>query len=203
MIRLCSRLGTLIGLMLLVNACTSRAPALVGASVGSEPPYIIGPGDVVNVFVYRAPELSADVPVRPDGRISTPLSPDIAAIGKTPSQLATAIQDQLKKYIKDPNVTIMVTSFVGPGDLQVRVIGEVAQPLAIPYHNQLSVLDVMIASKGLTRFAAGNRSVIVRQEPAGPRTYNVRLDDLWKDGDVTQNVAMRPGDTLYVPQAWF
>jgi polysaccharide export outer membrane protein len=153
--------------------------------------------------VYRAPELSVEVPVRPDGRISTPLAPDVVALGKTPSQLAIALQDELKKYVKDPNVTIMVTSFAGPADRQIRVIGEVPQPLAMPYRAELSVLDVMIASKGLTRFAAGNRSLIVRLDPDGPRTYNVRLDDLLKDGDISQNVAMRPGDTLFIPQAWF
>ena len=141
--------------------------------------------------------------MRPDGLISTPLVPDVIALGKTPTQLAKDIEDRLKKYIKDPNVTIMVTSFTGPPLRQIRAIGEVAQPLAIPYHVELSLLDVMIATKGLTRFAAGNRALIVRQEPAGPRTYNVRLDDLLKDGDVTQNVPMQPGDTLYVPQSWF
>jgi polysaccharide export outer membrane protein len=127
----------------------------------------------------------------------------VIALGKTPSQLSATIQQALGKYIKDPNVTVMVTSFAGPPDRQIRVIGEVAQPLAMPYRVQLSLLDVVIATKGLTRFAAGNRAVVVRQEPGGPRTYNVRLDDLLKDGDVSQNVLMQPGDTLFVPQAWF
>ena len=186
----------------MLAACT-RAPSLVGAPPIPEPQYLIGPGDAVNVFIYRVPELSVEVPVRPDGLISTPLVPDTVALGKTPSQLAADIENRLKKYIKDPNVTIMVTSFAGPPDLRIRVIGEVAQPLEMPYHVQLSLLDVMIATKGLTRFAAGNRSVIVRREPGGPRTYNVRLDDMLKDGDVSQNVSMQPGDTLFVPQSWF
>ena len=198
-----SQFGALAGLVFLLTACASGAPPLVGVAAHGDSQYIIGPGDAVNVFVYRVPELSVDVPVRPDGRISTPLVPDLLALGKTPSQLATAVQDVLKKYIKDPNVTIMVTNFAGPLDQQIRVIGEVAQPFAMPYRVQLSLLDVMIASKGTTRFAAGNRSVIVRQEPDGPKTYNVRLDDLLKDGDISQNVAMQPGDTLFVPQAWF
>ena len=198
-----SQFGALAGLVFLLTACASGAPPLVGVAAHGDSQYIIGPGDAVNVFVYRVPELSVDVPVRPDGRISTPLVPDLLALGKTPSQLATAVQDVLKKYIKDPNVTIMVTNFAGPLDQQIRVIGEVAQPFAMPYRVQLSLLDVMIASKGTTRFAAGNRSVIVRQEPDGPKTYNVRLDDLLKDGDISQNVAMQPGDTLFVPQSWF
>ena len=194
--------GLLAGLAFLLAACAS-APSLVGEGVNAPSEYIIGAGDTLNIFVYRSPELSAEVPVRPDGRISTPLVSDVVALGKTPSQLARAIEDELKKYVKEPTVTVMATGFVGPPDRQVRVIGEVAQPLALPYRAQLSVLDVMIATKGLTKFAAGNRAVIVRLEPDGPRTYNVRLDDLLKDGDVRQNVAMQPGDTLFVPQAWF
>jgi len=199
----CTRFGFLVGLALFAAGCTPTAPPLVGVPPGPESQYIIGPGDAVNIFIYRVPELSVEVPVRPDGLISTPLVPDVIALGKTPTQLARDIEDRLKKYIKDPNVTIMVTSFTGPPLRQIRAIGEVAQPLAIAYHVELSLLDVMIATKGLTRFAAGNRALIVRQEPAGPRTYNVRLDDLLKDGDVTQNVPMQPGDTLYVPQSWF
>jgi polysaccharide export outer membrane protein len=157
----------------------------------------------VNIFVYRSPELSVEVPVRPDGRISTPLAPDIMAMGKTSSQLAATLEEHLKKYVKEPNVTVMVNGFVGPPNRQIRVIGEVAQPLEMPYRADLSVLDVMIAVKGLTRFAAGNRAVIVRQSPEGPKSYGVRLDDLLKDGDISQNVAMQPGDTVFIPQAWF
>jgi polysaccharide biosynthesis/export protein len=187
----------------LISACAPVGPSLVGELATGNPEYIIGPGDTVNVFVYRSPELSAEVPVRPDGRISTPLAPDVLALGKTPSQLAIAIEGELQKYVKEPTVTVMVTGFVGPPPRQIRVIGEVAQPAALPYRAELSLLDVLIATKGLTRFAAGNRAVIVRQEPDGPRTYNVRLDDLLKDGDITQNVSMQPGDTLFVPQTWF
>lgn len=189
-------------LLLLLSACAG-GPSLVGQPVPATPEYTIGPGDSLNVFVYRAPELSADVPVRPDGRISTPLVPDVLALNKTPSQLAAEIETRLKQYVKEPVVTVMVNSFAGPPDKQVRVIGEVGQPLAMPYHAELSVLDVMIAAKGLTRFADGNRAVIVRQEPGGPKRFTVRLDDLLNDGDISQNVAMKPGDTLFVPQAWF
>ena len=197
------RFGCVAGLAALLCACVETHPSLVGQGGSGSGEYIIGPGDTLNVFVYHAPELSAEVPVRPDGRISTPLAPDIVALGKTPSQLASSIQNELRKYVREPSVTVMASGFVGPPDLQVKVIGEVAQPLALPYHAQLSLLDLMIASKGLTRFAAGNRAVIVRREPDGPKSYNVRLDDLMKDGDVSQNVGMRPGDTLFVPQAWF
>lgn len=189
-------------LMLLLAACSS-GPSLVGLPITGTPAYVIGPGDALNVFVYRAPELSANVPVRPDGRISTPLAPDVVAIGKTPSQLAADIESRLKKYVKEPIVTVMVSTFAGLPDRQIRVIGEVSQPIAIPYHARLTLLDVMIDVKGLTRFADGNRAVIVRQEPGGTKRFNVRLDDLLTYGDLSQNVTMRPGDTVFVPQAWF
>lgn len=191
------------GLFLGLSACAPSQPSLVGQRAVQAPEYVIGPDDTLNVFVYRSPELSAVVPVRPDGRVTTPLVPDVMALGRTPSQLAAAIESRLKTYVKEPNVTVMVTGFVGPPDLQVRVIGEVAQPLALPYRADLSVLDVMIAAKGLTRFAAGNRAVLVRREPGRTKDFNVRLDDLLNDGDVSQNVAMQPGDILFVPQAWF
>ena len=186
-----------------IGGCAGNYPELAGGSAGTSPEYVIGPEDMLNVFVYRAPELSVQTPVRPDGRISTPLSPDVVALGKTPSQLARDIQDNLKKYVQEPNVTVMVNGFRGPPNRAIRVVGEVGQIAAIPYHAELSLLDVIIASKGLTRFAAGNRTLVVREGPQGPVTYRVRLDDLIKDGDVSQNIAMQPGDTVVVPQAWF
>jgi polysaccharide export outer membrane protein len=170
--------------------------------------YVIGPGDRLSVFVYDSPQLSAEVPVRPDGRIATPLVQDLIAAGKTPGELAQEMASRLKDYIKDPRVTIMVREFVGPLDRQIRVIGEAAEPLALPYRDNMTVLDVMIASKGLTRYAAGNRAVILRRlrDKTGAEqqeTIHVRLADLMKDGDISQNVAMQPGDTLIIPQSWF
>lgn len=197
------RYGLVAWLAMLPVACSPPAPSLVGVRVPGAGQYIIGPGDDLNVFVYRSPELSAIVPVRPDGLVSTPLAPDVRAAGRTPSELAQALETRLRKYVKEPNVTVMVTGPAGPPARQIRVIGEVAQPLEIPYRNGLSLLDVMIAAKGLTPFAAGNRALLVRQEPGGPQTFNVRLSDLLKDGEISQNVPMRPGDTVFVPQAWF
>ena len=128
--------------------------------------YVIGAGDSLSIFVYRNPDLSeGGVAVRPDGRISTPLIEDIIAAGKTPTQLAREIEKKLAKYIQDPNVTVIVRGFIGPPDRQVRVIGEATDPIAIPYREHMSLLDVMIATKGLTKFAAGNRAVIVRNDP--------------------------------------
>ncbi len=196
----------------LLAAC-STAPPAVGPGVASErsanarvgDDYVIGSGDQLSVFVYHAPELSdADVPVRPDGRISVPLIQDIQASGKTPAALAREIGRRLKQYVQDPNVTVIVRNFVGPLDRQIKVIGEATDPAAIPYRDHMTVLDVMIVTKGLTKFAAGNRAMIVRRDARGQeRTIHVRLDDLLKDGDISQNVAMRPGDTLIIPQTWF
>jgi polysaccharide export outer membrane protein len=166
--------------------------------------YVIGAGDQLGISVYRAPELSVpSLPVRPDGRISMPLIPDIVAAGKTPTQLGQEIEQRLKEYVKDPIVTVMVTSFVGPFSRQVRVIGAATEPMAIPYRDNMTVLDVMIATKGLTKYAAGNRAVIVRTVGGKRENIHVRLDDLLRNGDIDQNVAMQPGDTLIIPESWF
>ena len=167
--------------------------------------YVIGSGDSLSIFVYRNPDLSdGGVSVRPDGRISTPLIEDIMAAGKTPTQLAREIEERLKKYIQDPNVTVIVRSFIGPFDRQIRVLGEATDPSAIPYRDHMTLLDVMIATKGLTKYAAGNRAEIVRRDPDGKTTtIRVKLSDLIKDGDISQNVEMQPGDTLIIPQSWF
>jgi polysaccharide biosynthesis/export protein len=167
--------------------------------------YVIGSGDTLSVFVYRNSDLSeGGVSVRPDGRISVPLIEDITAAGKTPTQLAREIEARLKKYIQDPNVTVIVRSFIGPFDRQIKVIGEATEPAAIPYRDNMTLLDVMIATKGLTKYAAGNRAEIVRRDAGGNQVaIKVRLNDLIKDGDISQNVAMQPGDTLIIPQSWF
>ena len=179
-------------------------PDLPPAGVVTNSPYLIGPGDQLSVFVYQAPQLSVPgLAVRPDGRISMPLIPDIEAAGKTPTQLSKDIEERLKEYVKQPNVSVIVSSFVGPLDRQVRVIGEATEPLALPYRDQMTVLDVMIQTKGLTRFAAGNSAIIVRTTGGKRETIKVRLSDLLKDGDINQNVAMLPGDTLIIPQSWF
>jgi len=183
----------------------SPAAALAAAQAHPGEEYVIGSGDVLSVFVYHAPELSEpEVPVRPDGRISVPLVQDIAASGKTAAQLSREIESRLTKYVRDPNVTVIVRSFVGPFERQIKVIGEATEPEAIPYRDRMTLLDVMIATKGLTKFAAGNRAIVVRHvAPTEERIIRVRLADLIKDGDISQNIAMQPGDTLIIPQTWF
>lgn len=180
-------------------------PETAAATPAGAQSYVIGPGDTLGIFVYRAPELSMDVPVRPDGRISIPLVADIQAAGRTPTALARDLETRLRQYVVEPNVTVIVRSFVGPPDRMIRVIGEVTQPQAVAYRDGMTVLDVMIATGGLTRFAAGNRAEIVRRDtPDGAaRAIPVRLNDLVRGGDVSQDVPVRPGDTLIIPQSWF
>jgi polysaccharide export outer membrane protein len=167
--------------------------------------YVIGAGDSLSVFVWRNSDLSeGGVGVRPDGKISLPLINEMVASGKTPPQLASEIEERLKKYVQDPLVSVIVRSFVGPANRQIRVIGEATDPTAVPYRDDMTVLDLMIATKGLTKYAAGTRAVIVRHGPDGKEhNIQVHLDDLTKNGDISQNVEMRPGDTLIIPQSWF
>ena len=166
--------------------------------------YVIGPNDGLTIFVWRQPELSTPVTVRPDGKISVPLIDDLQAAGKTPSELAKDITKVLSEYVQDPKVTVIVQSFVGPFDRQIRVVGEATRPQAIPYRRNMIVLDVMIAVGGLTDYAAGNRAVIVRKAGDGKQqSYNVKLDDLLKDGNVSANAYVLPGDVIIIPQSWF
>jgi polysaccharide export outer membrane protein len=143
------------------------------------------------------------VPVRPDGRISTPLIEDLEATGRTPTQLARDIEEKLKVYVQDPLVTVIVSGFAGPFDQQVRVVGEALQPRAIPYRANMTMLDVMIEVGGLTEFASGNRAVLARGQTGNQTTFNVRLDDLLRDGDIRANVPVLPGDVVIIPQSWF
>jgi len=165
--------------------------------------YLIGPGDGLNIFVWRNPEVSTEVTVRPDGKITTPLVEDLQASGRTPAQLARDIEDVLEIYIRQPIVTVIVGEFVGPYSEQIRVVGEATTPQALPYREDMSLLDVMILVGGLTEFAAGNQAAIVRMVDDEQQQYRVRIDDLLKDGDITANVSLLPGDILIIPESWF
>jgi polysaccharide biosynthesis/export protein len=166
-------------------------------------PYQIGPGDVLSIFVWRNPELSVTVPVRPDGRVSMPLVQDLVALGDTPAALAREIEKRLAQYITDPNVTVIPTRFVGPFSYQVRVIGEAATPRALPYRANMTLLDAMIETGGLTRYAAGDRATLVRTVNGAQESYQVFLDSLIKQGDIDANVALLPGDIIIIPQTYF
>lgn len=164
--------------------------------------YIIGPGDSVNIVVWRNPELSMAVPVRPDGKIAAPLVEDLPAMGKDATTLGRDIEKELGKYIRDPVVTVIVTQFVGPYSEQIRVVGEAGKPQTLPYRQKMTLLDVMIAVGGLTDFADGNGTTLLRTAE-GDKQYSVRVSDLIKRGDVSANVDMKPGDVLIIPRSWF
>lgn len=164
--------------------------------------YIIGPGDTIQVFVWRNPELSVTVPVRPDGKISTPLVENMVAIGKSPSQLARDIEKVLAEFVRTPQVNIIVSNAISSFS-QVKVVGQVKSPQALPYREGLKVLDVVLATGGLTDFAAGNRAKILRTVDGHPREIKVRLSDLMNHGDLRQNLDLKPGDVFIVPQSMF
>jgi polysaccharide export outer membrane protein len=165
--------------------------------------YLIGPGDTVNVFVWRNPEVSGNFPVRPDGKMTMNLVEDMQASGKTPTQLARDIEKSLSKYIQEPIVTVIVGGGVGPFSQQIRVVGEAAKPQALNYRENMSLVDLMIAVGGLTDFAAGNKAYILRTEDGKQQKMGVRLESLVKDGDYSANVDLRPGDVLVIPESLF
>lgn len=178
-------------------------PAETLSGQGQAYEYIVGPGDNLNIFVWRNPELSQSVPVRPDGKISVPLVEDLVAAGKTSTQLAREIEDVLSTYIKEPLVTVLVSGFQGVYGTQIRVLGEASEPTALPYRDDMSLLDVMIAVGGLTEFADGNKARLVRVVEGKQQQAIVRLEDLIKDGDISANVPLAPGDVIIIPEAWF
>jgi polysaccharide export outer membrane protein len=190
-------------LLFTVSGCGAFRKQQVAEPAG-EYEYLVGPGDTLNIFVWRNEEISVTgVPVRPDGMISSPLVEDMPASGKTPAQLARDIESVLSKYVKDPLVTITVTNFSGEFNQQVRVVGEAVSPQAIPFRKNMTVLDVMIAAGGLTEFAAGNKATLIRNASGKQVEIKVRLEDLLKDGDITANVRVAPGDILIIPESFF
>lgn len=192
-------------LVALATGCSTKFSHPPAPKVAATPDYkyVIGPGDTVTVIVWRNNDLTYSAPVRPDGKISFPLVEDLPAIGKNPTTLARDVEKALSKYIRDPVVTVVVTGFVGPYSEQIRVVGEASKPQALPYRQNMTLLDVMIAVGGITDFADGNRTTLVRPDPAGNKLYTVKLKDLLRRGDISANVDMKPGDVLVIPQGWF
>ena len=200
-----ARYAALLVMAVVLTGCAFNAvkypPAPVAAATGDYN-YIVGPGDTLNITVWRNPELSMSVPVRPDGRLTTPLVDELVVQGKNSVEVAREVEKALSKFVRDPIVTVIVTSFVGPYSEQIRVVGEAAKPQFLPYKQKMTVLDVMIAVGGLTDFADGNNAMIQRGAE-GDKRYTVRLKDLIKRGDTSANVEMKPGDILIIPQSWF
>lgn len=181
-------------------AAATPAPVLPASPV--PPDYIIGPGDTLQIFVWRNPELAATIPVRPDGKISTPLVEDMVAVGKNPSALARDIEKVLSEYVRSPQVNVIVTQ---PASVfsQVKIIGQVLRPQALAYREGMMVLDAVLAVGGLSQFAAGNRARILRTEDGRQKEIKIKLDALVNHGDMKQNVALKPGDVLMVPETRF
>ncbi len=202
--------ASVVAVALFVAGCGS-SPSLpaAGSVIDSEfdptdqTNYRIGPGDMLQVFVWRNPEISTSVPVRPDGKISTPLVDDMVAVGKTPTQLARDIEEVLAVYIRSPSVNVIVSGFQGVPEEQIRVVGQAANPQSVPFREGMTVLDVMIAVGGMGEFAAGNRSRLVRKINGETVEYRIRLADLLNKGRIEHNVAMEPGDVIIIPEALF
>lgn len=174
-----------------------------GAQAGED--YTIGPLDALTVFVWRNPELGAQVQVRPDGRITLPLISDMVAVGKTPSKLSDDIRDALSTYIKDPIVSVIINNFSGTFAQQIRIVGAAEKPAAVAYRSDMTLLDAMISVGGLSEYAAGNRAKLVRynRETGKQVEYNIKLSSLLKDGDSRANVRLEPGDVIIIPQSMF
>lgn len=204
LMRTLARGTALLALVVGAAGCATQSANPPAPTMASSPDYnyVVGPGDTLNINVWRNPELSSTVPVRPDGKVSTPLVDELVAQGKTPIEIARDVEKALGKFVRDPVVTVIVTNFVGPYSEQIRVVGEAAKPQFLPYKQKMTVMDVMIAVGGLTEFADGNKATIVRASE-GNKRYSVRLNDLVKRGDIAANVEMLPGDILIIPQGWF
>lgn len=200
----------LAGLTLTSCATTSSGPQLppatfVATQEGPSEDYVIGPLDQLSIFVWRNPELSAKVQVRPDGRITTPLITDMPAVGKTPSMLQEDIKLQLSQYIQEPLVSVIVDKFSGTFSQQVRVVGATEKPASLPYRANMTLLDAMIAVGGLSEYAAGNRAKLIRYDKASgaQKEYAIRLGDLLKKGQSKANVLLAPGDVIIIPESSF
>jgi polysaccharide export outer membrane protein len=195
----------ILGICSLAAGCSQAPPppqelSTEGAALGA-PRYLIGPLDTVQIFVAGAPELSVTVPVHPDGWISTPLVEDIQAAGKMPSQLASEIEEALRPYVQEPDVSVIVQQFADTSAYTVRVMGAVKNPMSVPFRPRMTVLDALVAADGLDEFAAGNRSVLIRGDQAGGEdVYQLRLKDLLVEADLSANAPVRPGDVIIVPE---
>jgi polysaccharide export outer membrane protein len=199
----CAALLAAAACALALGGCATASRTAPAMAQATNPDYLIGPGDNINIIVWRNPEVSMSVPVRPDGKITTPLVEDLPAAGKTSTELARDIEKALAKFIQQPVVTVIVTNFVGNYNEQIRVIGQAAKPQALPYRRDMTLMDVLIAVGGVTEFASGNRATVIRTVGGTQQKLHVRLDDLIKDGDISANMPMRPGDILVIPESFF
>ena len=199
-----ARVMVVLALGALVAACSSK-PTVPAGERFNQPDYnyVIGPGDTMEIFVWGNEELTTTAIVRPDGKFTTRLVEDLPASGKTPTELARAIEQAYAEYVRQPVVSVIVNGFVGVPEQQVRVVGEATEPKGVPFSQHMTLLDLMIAVGGMTEFAAGNKSVLVRTSGGSQQSYGLRLDDLLKDGDISANMALMPGDIVIIAESWF
>lgn len=199
------RVVMLVGAAGALAGCASSFPPAPSAAADEEYNYVVGSGDTLNIVVWRNPELSMSVPVRPDGKITTPLVEDLVAQGKDTTTLARDIEKELSKFIREPVVTVIATGFSGPYSEQIRVVGEAAQPRILPYTQKMTLLDVMIAVGGLTEYAAGDSARLIRYDKASnsQKEYAVKIQSLLKGGKTDANVAVQPGDVIIIPESFF
>lgn len=198
-----ARFGVVLSIAIAVGACSStKYPAAPVKAATPDHLYKIGVLDTINIVVWRNPELSTSVTVRPDGRISLPLVEDLQAANRNPADLSRDIEKALGKFIRDPVVTVVVSGFQGAPTEQIRIVGEATRPQAVPFRQNMTILDVMIQAGGLTDYADGNGAVLVRGSEGGTQ-YSLRLKDLLRRGDISANVEVKPGDIIIVPQSWF
>jgi polysaccharide export outer membrane protein len=188
---------------LLIGCSSSGSRLLPETSVQNTSDYLIGPGDQLQIFVWRNPDLSTSVTVRPDGRISSPLIDDLDVSNLQPVIVAKLIEDRLSTFIRTPRVSVMVSGFNSTVEQQIRVIGNATNPMTLPYRSGMTLLDVMIAVQGLSDFADGDNSKLIRKENGEIQQYTVELDSLVRGGDISKNRAVLPGDTIIIPEAWF
>jgi polysaccharide export outer membrane protein len=199
--------AVLLGFALVAGASATEQPPApqpaTPSAAASNPAYVIGPGDSIQIFVWRNPELSVIVPVRPDGKISSPLVEDMVAVGKTPSQLARDIETRLAEYVRTPQVNVIVTAPANAFN-QVKVIGQVKSPKSLAYRAGMTALDAVLETGGLSEFAAANRAILVRKDDQGKETrLKLRLNDIVKKGRLEGNVELKPGDVLIIPESVF
>lgn len=203
------RLLILFVIGILIGGCAADRPSYKASEISGtaaavqSSDYVIGPGDSLQIFVWDHADLSTNVQVRPDGRISTPLVEDLQAAGRTSTELARDIERVLDEYVRTPVVTVIMQGFVGEGAQQIRVVGHATTPMALQYKQGMTILDVMIEVGGLSEFASGNKAKVIRKTADGEVEIRVRLDDLLNDGDTKQNLEMMPGDVLIIPQSFF
>lgn len=182
---------------------STTTPATADPAVNADYKYVIGPGDTLDVFVWGYENLSVTIPVRPDGKITTRLVEDMVASGKTPTRLARELEEQYKRYVKNPTVTVTVNKFIGAPSQQIRVVGGGSKPRTVPYVNGMTVLDVMIEVGGLKKFSSGNKATLVRNIDGVRKSFNLKLHNLLKKGDIGANRAVQPGDIIIIPESWF